>query len=194
MVTEIRIYYEGDGLLREGLSAFFSEIRARANEKRCRVRFIPAKGTPDRDFAIAIKANTTSWNVLLLDSEGPDNGRLSRSLCARMSWVPSQIDSIFWMVEMMESWFHADKEALQGFYGSGFNRKALKANPEVERIPKKDLKVGLKAATKGSSKGDYYDHKTSHGQKLLGLIDPARVRGAAPNCRRMFDVILAKLA
>jgi hypothetical protein len=194
MLTEIRIYYEGDGLLREGLSAFFSDIRTRAKEKGCNVRFIPANGTPQRDFGIAIKTNTTSWNILLLDSEGPDDGRLSASLCAKMGWDPSQIDSIFWMVEMMESWFHADKEALQSFYGSGFNRKALKANPEVEKIPKKDLKAGLKAATKGSSKGDYYDHKTSHGKELLGMIVPARVREAGPNCRRMFDVILAQLA
>jgi hypothetical protein len=194
MLTEIHIYYEGDGLLKQGLSAFLSEIRNRAREKRCSVRLIPTNGTPSRDFGIAIKTNTTSWNILLLDSEGPDNGGLSASLCAEKGWGPSQTDSIFWMVEMMESWFHADKDALQSFYGRGFDRKALRANPEVEKIPKKDLRDGLKAATKDSSKGDYYDHKTSHGQKLLELIKPARVREAAPNCRRMFEIILAKLA
>ena len=73
------------------------------------------------------------------------------------------------MVEMMESWFHADTDALQAFYGSGFNRNALKANPEVEKIPRKDLKDGLKAATKNSSKGDYYDRKTSHGPTTVGV-------------------------
>ena len=77
MLTEIRIYYEGDGLLRQGLSAFLSEIRDRAREKRCSVRLIPTNGTPSRDFGIAIQTNTTSWNVLLLDSDGPDNGSLS---------------------------------------------------------------------------------------------------------------------
>jgi hypothetical protein len=194
MPAEIRIYYEGDSLLREGLNAIFSEIRVRAAAKRCKLRFIPAKGTPSRDFDIALKANTASWNILLLDSEGPDNGSLSASLCAKKGWGKSQEDSIFWMVEMMESWFHADQDALQSFYGRGFNRNALKANPEVEKIPKKDLRNGLKAATRDSSKGDNYDHKTSHGPKLLALIDPALVGKAAPNFRRMFEIVLARLA
>src|SRR5271157_1024566 len=108
MPTEIRIYYEGDRLLKEGLNGLFSEIRVRAAEKRCKVRFIPAEGTPSKDFGIAIRANTTSWNILLLDSEGPDNGSLSASLCAKKGWGQAQADSIFWMVEMMESWFHTD--------------------------------------------------------------------------------------
>ena len=40
MLTEIRIYYEGNRLLRPGFDAFFSEIRDRAKQKRCRVRLI----------------------------------------------------------------------------------------------------------------------------------------------------------
>jgi hypothetical protein len=95
---------------------------------------------------------------------------------------------------MMEAWFHADSDALERFYGKDFKKKALKANPEVEKIPKKHLSDGLKAATKTTSKGNYYDHKTSHGAKLLALIDPARVRAAAPNCHRLFETVLTALS
>ena len=35
---------------------------------------------------------------------------------------------------MMESWFHADKDALEDYYKSGFRKAALKANPNVEEI------------------------------------------------------------
>src|SRR5579863_2259900 len=176
MVTEIRIYYEGDRLLQPGFHSFFTSIRERAKKKRCDFHLIAAKGTSSRDFQIAIKTHPNAWNILLKDSEGPDSGALSASLCEHNKWDKSHAESIFWMVEMMESWFHADKDALERFYGpnsksSIFRRSALKANPHVEQISKKDLKDGLSAATKDTSKGDYYDHKTSHGPKLLESID-----------------------
>jgi hypothetical protein len=195
MVTEIRIYFEGDRRLRSGFDAFFATLRDRAREKRCSFHLIAAQGNPGRDFRIAIKTHPDAWNILLKDSEGPDSGALSSSLCEHNKWDKSQAESIFWMVEMMESWFHADKDALERFYGPGreFRRNALKANPNVEQISKKDLEDGLSAATKGTSKGDYYDHKTSHGPALLASIDPDLVKGSAPHCKKLFQAVLAKL-
>ena len=194
MLHEIRIYCEGDRLLKPGFHAFFAALRKQARDKRCDFHLIAAKGTPCRDFGIAIKAHPDAWNILLKDSEGPDSGDLSASLCKQHEWSPSHADSIFWMVEMMESWFQADKEALKEFYSSGFRKNALKANPNVEQISKKDLKDGLSAATKGTPKGDYYDNKTSHGPKLLASIKPELVQEAAPHCREIFQAVLAKLA
>jgi hypothetical protein len=105
-VTEVRVYFEGDDSLRRGFREFFREIRDRARERRCRIEFIATGGTPDRDFGIAIKIHPDAWNVLLRDSEGRDLAKLSSSLCKRTG---CDADSIFWMVEMMESWFHADR-------------------------------------------------------------------------------------
>ena len=53
--------------------------------------------------------------------------------------------------------------------------------------------AGLKSATKNTSKGDYYDHKTSHCPQLLARINASWVRDAAPNCRKLFGAILAEL-
>ncbi len=92
---------------------------------------------------------------------------------------------------MMESWFHADKNALEAFYKDGFRRKALSANPKVEEIPKQDLTRGLKAATKDTAQGEY--HKTKHAPALLELIDPDLVCEAAPNCERLFKAVLNRL-
>ncbi len=94
---------------------------------------------------------------------------------------------------MMEAWFHADKEALKEFYGPDFRKNALKPNPNVEKISKADLENGLRAATKNTGKGDYFDNKTSHGPKLLSKIDPGKVRKAAPNCDKLFTAVLLKL-
>jgi hypothetical protein len=190
-LTEIRIYYEGDKALTPGFRKFLSEIYDRARAKPCKVQLIATDGTPSEDFANAIDSHPHAWNILLLDSEGPDNGQLTSSLIAQRGWPNSHQGSIFWMVEMMEAWFHADKGAIEGFYREGFNKQAMKANPKVEQISKKDLEDGLKAATKDTLKGKY--HKINHAPRLLEVIDPSRVRDAAPNCRRLFDAVLAKL-
>jgi len=195
MVSEIRIYYEGSEFLKPGFRTFFTELAQRAQDRGCEFRLIHARSGSEasRDFGIALHANRAACNILLRDSEGPDDGKLSSLLCQQNDWDQSYVDSIFWMVEMMESWFHADKDALAVFYGNGFRNGALKANPEVERIPKRDLIAGLRAATKDSQKGNYYDHKTSHAPELLASIQPQLVRRAAPNCERLFQTVLAKL-
>ena len=162
MPSEIRIYFEGDKSLKAGFDAFFREIRERAGEAQCRVWIVATGGTPERDFAIAMRKHPAAWNILLRDSEGPWHQDLQAS------------DSIFWMVEMMESWFHADKDALEAYYKNGFRKAALKPNPKVEEIPKQDLIDGLKAATKDTAKGKY--HKTKHAPALLQSIKPALVR------------------
>ena len=92
---------------------------------------------------------------------------------------------------MMESWFHADKDALEGYYKGGFRKDALKANPNVKEIPKQDLIEGLRAATKDTTKEKY--HKTRHAPALLQAIKPALARKAAPNCERLFKAVLDKL-
>src|ERR1700691_645365 len=162
MPAEIRIYFEGDKLLRPGFGEFFRELKETAHKQRCGFRLISAKSGEQakRDLEIALKTNPDAWSILLIDSEGPLPRNSARS----------RADRVFWMVEMMEAWFHADAEALAGFYRKDFRMDALKANRNVELIPKKDLVKGLKAATKNTTKGDY--NKTTHALKLLARIDP----------------------
>jgi hypothetical protein len=132
MCTEIRIYFEGGKLLEPGFDAFFEEIKMRAKERRCGFQLIAGRSgeTACRDFEIALRTHPDAWNILLRDSEGPADANSSASLCRQHSWDQVQADSIFWMVEMMEAWFHADKEALQKFYGSGLKESALEEKYE----------------------------------------------------------------
>ena len=187
MITEIRLYYEGDKRLTPGFSEFFSELRKAARNNRCGFRLIATGATPCEDFGNAIASHPGAWNILLLDSDCPDDGRLTSALISRYGWSESLEGSIFWMVEMMESWFHADKKALGRYYGKRFKEGALAPNPNVEQIPKRDLKNGLKAATRDTQKGPY--HKTHHAPALLESIDPLLVCAAAINCRRLFEAV-----
>jgi len=59
----------------------------------------------------------------------------------------------------------------------------LKGNPNVEQIPKADVLTRLKKATSETKSGEY--HKIKHAPKLLQEF--------APNCDRMFRLILAAL-
>ena len=180
-------------MLRSGFPCFFKELRDLARKKRWDFNLIATGGTPKRDFAIGLRKHSQAFNILLLDSERADDGKLTATLIAEEGWDRSQADSIFWMVHMMEAWFHADKGAVKNYYGDdAFNEGAMIANPRVEEISKKDLAKGLKEATKRTKKGEY--HKTKHAPDLLATIAPGRVRGAAPNCKKLFDQVLAVLA
>jgi hypothetical protein len=190
MVKELRIYFEGDEGLKPGFDSFFKEIKEAARSKQWEFEAIATNGTPARDYLTALKTHPRAWNVLLLDSDEP-LGRSATSLLQRKRLKGCDLDRIFWMVQLMESWFFADVEALESYYKRGFKTSAVRANPEVEKIPKADVLLKLENATRGTRPGKYQKNQAF---KLLGLIDPAKVRKAAPNCDRMFRLILAKLS
>ena len=183
MVTELRIYFEGDRGLKLGLHKFLKDIVEVARSQRCKFQLVEANGSPVQDLRDALKTHRDAWNVLLLDSEDPQELQLRKE-----SLEGCDAESVFWMVQIMESWFLADVDALKAVFKVGLSESALRGNPNVEDIPKEDVLGRLNKA----ANGEY--HKVNHGVKLLELIDPAKVRKAAPNCDRMFRVILARLS
>ena len=189
MVKELRIYFEGDDGLKPGFDRFLKEIKEAARNKRCEFVAVATNGTPAKEYLIALKTHRRAWNVLLLDSDEAVL-RPSVSVLRRKGLTGCDPESIFWMVQIMESWFLADIEALQSHYKSGFKTNVVTGNPEVEKIPKADVLLKLENATRRTKAGKY---QKNHAFKLLGLIDPAKVRKAAPNCDRMFRLILARL-
>jgi hypothetical protein len=190
MVKEIRIYFEGDDALRPGFRSFLSQIAEAAKLRRCKFNLIAANGTPVLDYQDAIATHPDAWNVLLLDSEEAITGPLP-DFC-RKKRLPDLSDSVFWMVQIMESWFLADPESLKKYYGDGFRENALDGDPRVEKIPKADVLLRLKAATRATKKKEY--HKTAHAPDLLARIKPDLVKAAAPHSTRLFGELLAKLA
>jgi Domain of unknown function (DUF4276) len=110
-------------------------------------------------------------------------------LKSRHGWNLPDIsaDHYHLMVQMMEAWLVADRDALSRFYGQRFNANAIPRNSNVEQIGKQDLESALKEATRHTAKGEY--HKIHHGPKILGQLDVSRVRKAATHCNRLFTTL-----
>ena len=196
MVRELRIYFEGDRQLRQGMSEFLKEIQETARGRECRFQLIAGGATPVADFCDALKSRPEAWNILLLDSGRPDDGKLFERLRQSRSWNPPAgsgelAGRVFWMVQLMEAWFLADMEALNAFYGKDFRKNVLAGNPHVEEVSKADVLSSLKQATRDTGKGAY--HKTKHAPGILMRVDPEKVKAAARNCKRLFDTVLVRL-
>lgn len=157
-LREIRIYFEGSDRLRPAFSRFFSEL---TDSRNARVRFVAGEGQPIRDFMKALQKHPEAFNLLLIDCEGPKERCTLRELRQRRDWQPPtgvQVEEgqVLLMVEIMESWFLADRPVLADFYGANFKDQRLPRNPQVEEISKRDVLEGLKEATRETAKGTYH--------------------------------------
>ena len=186
----VRIYVEGGGdnndtitRCRIGFAAYCEKVSPSIH----RPRIVPCGGrnqTFDR-FKWAVQTSGAGdLCVLLVDSEGSvGTANPTAYLSTRDGWdFPSLgCQQVFLMVQAMEAWFLADREALVAFFGKGFLSKGLPGNPrEIEAVPKSDLEPKLKSASRQTkTKGEY--HKTRHGFALLALIDPKKVEAASPH-------------
>lgn len=202
MVKEIRIYVEGGGsgkisrtLLREGLSTFLGQVLQQVRARCIRWSIIACGPRQDafESFTTALDAYPDAFSVLLVDAEGPVGTSPSAHLRARDNWQAPGVDETQYhlMVQAMEAWFLADAAALGRFYGDGFRANAIPKTPNVEIIDNSEIIRVLAAATRDTQKGAY--HKTKHGFKILGELDPAKVRAAAPHCERLFAVLLDQI-
>jgi hypothetical protein len=128
MVKELRIYYEGDKRLKPGFHQFLGDVVKAARMRGCKFQSVEANGTPVQDFRDALKIHPDAWNVLLLDSEDAQESQLRRK-----SLEGCDPESIFWMVQIMESWFVADVDALKAVFKVGLSEGALRGNPHGGR-------------------------------------------------------------
>jgi Domain of unknown function (DUF4276) len=198
VVSEIRLYVEGGGegsqtkaAAREGFQRFLRDIVRAARSQKVRWQIVACgpRQAAFENFLLALETHPKAFNVLLVDSEGPVDHGSKDHLQSHDGWkLPdSGVEHYHLMVQMMEAWLIADRDALSKFYGQRFNANAVPRNPNVEQIRKEDLESALKEATRHTPKGEY--HKIHHGPKILGQLDVARVRRAAPHCDRLFTTL-----
>jgi hypothetical protein len=197
--VSVCLYVEGGGPNRSGPSAIacrkaFHVFLEKVFGDKPRPRII-ASGSRDKaydDFSKALD-DPDSFAVLLVDSEDPvTSGRTAAEhLRHREKHWTIPDEQVHLMVQCMEAWFLADKDALARYYGDGFKASALPGNLKIEEIPKLDVMSGLAAATKATNKGSY--HKTRHGFDLPERIDPFLVTRASPHADALIKAIGAKL-
>ncbi|MFT4102278.1 MAG: DUF4276 family protein [Burkholderiaceae bacterium] len=97
------------------------------------------------------------------------------------------------MVQVMESWLLADREALKAFFGQGFKDNALPAaSNAIEGIAKPQVYNALAQATSNCKTKSTYG-KGEHSFKVLTQIDPAKVVQASPWAKRFVDELRKKM-
>ncbi len=96
------------------------------------------------------------------------------------------------MVQVMESWFLADRECLASYFGNGFRANALPAPQRfLEEVAKADVERALRDSTRPSRKGRYTKGRDSFA--LLRLLDAAKVIEGSPHARRLIEAIKERL-
>jgi len=93
-------------------------------------------------------------------------------------------DQAFLMVQVMETWFLADREALKSFFGQHFREAAFKKWPHLEDVPKTTVIEALKTATAACA-NKYDKGKTAF--DLLAEISPKKVEDASPSAKALFE-------
>jgi len=202
----VKLYVEGAGdtaVLKTECRASFTAFMTKTGiKKRPRVVACGSRTDAYEAFCIAIKKGQDA--LLLVDSEqpvnpnyqkgGPDTWQPWAHLKARDKWIQPQhsADSdCHLMVQSMENWFLADRDALKAFFGQGFNGNLLPSTP-VEDVAAHTLHEALKKATHACKTKSRYD-KSNHSFKLLAAIDPEKVMQASAWGKRFVDELRKKM-
>ena len=198
---KVKIYVEGAGqtdLRRHECRLAFSLFFEAAGLKGKRPHTVPCGGRGHAYDAFRTAMHTRKPNelpLLLVDSEGPvAQGHTTwQHLKARPGdgWdKPEGVtdDQAFLMVQVMETWFIADRDTLRNFFGNCFNDNTIPAWPDLETVPKQSIYDALDRATAKCGEKHYVEGtKGKLSFKLLGTISPAKVENASPHAKALLD-------
>ena len=198
-MVKVKVYVEGAArhsdldrsLCREAFSKFF----AAAGLEGKRPRTVPCGGRKQAydAFVTAVKnAKADELPILLVDSEiaVPPGMTVWQHLKARLgdNWDKPESASdeqAFLMVQVMETWFVADRETLRSFFGQHFREQAIPAWPDLEQVPKADIYAALGLATAACGKKKYAKGRLSF--DLLSRISPGKVEVESPYAKAFLD-------
>ena len=191
----VKLYVEGGGdskALRTACRRGFSRFIEKAGLRGRMPRIVACGGRDDAyDSFKTAHAREGEAAMLLVDAEGPmSEPGPWQHLERRDGWRRpdgATDGQCHLMVQVMESWFLADTDTLESFYGRDFRRRALPANPEVEDVSKQDVLDGLTRATRDTTKGHY--NKGAHSFEILADLDPEKVRNASPHAARLIQAL-----
>ncbi|NMH24902.1 DUF4276 family protein [Flavobacterium solisilvae] len=91
-------------------------------------------------------------------------------------------DSVFYMIQEMESWFISQPDILDKFYGEPISTKLAKKQATLFSEPDKELQ----RLTKSNKKRGQY-HKVNHGTLLLKMLDANKLYNEFSDFKKLID-------
>lgn len=196
---QIKIYVEGGskGALFRECKEGFGKFLENAGLAGRMPKVIPCGSRQEayKDFCTALKVDPTEiLHLLLVDSEAPVTESPWLHVLHREGdgWKKPQDatdQDLYFMVQVMESWFLADRGALKNYFGADFKENKLPKGNQLEAIPKLQVFQGLKDATRECGRHKGYQSETYHKGRdsfeILGKIQPRLVANASPEAARL---------
>lgn len=204
---KVTVYFEGAstgrGSKKSQIEArtSFQEFARKKGLKRM-PRFIPCgdRRSAYEDFCTAVQtAREGEYIILLVDSEAP-------VVSSKLRWQhlkdrpgddwskPDGVseEQVHLMVECMETWLIADRDALKKFYhNDNFLPNNISNRSNLEELSKAEVYNNLKAATKQCRRMKPYD-KGQHSWKILKRASPSIVQEKCPHAKIFFEVLEKK--
>ena len=196
-MVRVRIFIEGGGsgnvsdrVFKEAWRNLFAAAGLDGRMPRA-VRGEGREQTFDKFKTALHRGSSNEIPLLLVDSEGPVTAGRSawQHLRNRDNWeqpTGADDDSAYLMVQVMETWFLADRDALRRFFGPSLNENPFGQWPDLEEVPKDTILNVLERATSNCQK-PYGKGKVSF--ELLGQIDPQRITAACPHAKELLDYL-----
>lgn len=183
----------------------------RAQQSQCRrafAKFFESAGVKNRpgvepcggrkeaydSFCLASKVrDRASLPLLLVDAEETvvEGRTVWQHLKVRDGWERPKgttDDQAFLMVQVMETWFLADADALRRYFGPHFSDTPLRAWPALEAVPKQTVLEVLAKATV-NCKQAYRKGDVSF--EILASLTPATVEAACPHAGKLLRRLMS---
>lgn len=200
---KIHLYVEGGpkGCNADGIRSFRSSFKQhllRLDPRLVSLNVSPGGSTFEtiRDFARAIKRGDPDCIVaLLVDSEEAVTADSpAKHLASKLdsAGVPEHARvNVFLMVQCMEAWFLADRNALEECFGPQIQSIKFPGNPNVEAIAKDDVLGALDLAAKRIVMRRY--NKIRDGSRILAKLDTALVASRSDHARRLHEFLVTSV-
>lgn len=203
MVKEIRIYIEGGGAhkdgkikLRRGFGVFLDALKEECKARRLDWYLVPCGAHHEacKQFHHALVQYREALCFLLVDADQlvREKAQMHIEGLYGHTFDRGEDGQFHLMAQIMESWFLADPDALEKYFGKGFRAGALPKHADVEAVPKNQVLDALERAAKDTKKGGY--HKIRDGAELLQKISPEKVCQRARHCNQLFKDIQQRIA